>query len=344
MTTVLYVLLALLVFSLMIFVHELGHYIFARRFGVTIEEFSIGMGPKLLSRKSKKTGIVYSLRAFPMGGFVSMVGEDEESDDENALSKKPAWQRLIIMVAGAAMNILLGVILMFTLVCSSNGLATTTVAQFMSENAITYQQGLREGDVILKINKTPVHIGNELVYEIMQQGTETAKVTILRDGVEMTLDIDFPTTESEGILFGTRDFYVTATEKTVGGVLKHTLFRSTSTVKMIWESLIDLISGKYGIQHISGPVGVTQVITDAARTGIQDLLYIAAVICINLGVFNLLPIPALDGGRAVFLLVEVIRRKPISPKIEGYVHTAGLILLLLFMVIVSFKDVFQLIF
>ena len=122
------------------------------------------------------------------------------------------------------------------------------------------------------------------------------------------------------------------------------LFRSTSTVKMIWESLVDLVSGKYSFKHISGPVGVTQAITEAARTGIQDLLYLAAVICINLGIFNLIPIPALDGGRAAFLLVEVIRRKPLSPKIEGYIHTAGLLILLLFMVIVSFKDVFQLIF
>ena len=129
---VLYVILALLVFSIMIFVHELGHFIFARRFGVTVEEFAIGMGPKLISRKSPKTGIVYSLRAFPMGGFVSMVGEDEESEDENALCRKPAWQRLIIMVAGAAMNVLFGVILMFALVCSSSELATATVDRFTS--------------------------------------------------------------------------------------------------------------------------------------------------------------------------------------------------------------------
>ena len=341
---VLYVLLALLVFSLMIFVHELGHYIFARKFGVTVEEFAIGMGPKLISRKSEKTGIVYSIRAIPMGGFVSMVGEDEESEDENALSKKPAWQRLIIMVAGAAMNVLFGVILMFALVCSSSELATATVDRFTSENAITYEQGLREGDVIVRINKTPIHIGNELVYEIMQQGTEPVQVTVLRDGEEKILNIAFPTKESDGILFGVRDFYLIQEEKTVGGVLKHTLFRSTSTVKMIWESLVDLVSGKYSFKHISGPVGVTQAITEAARTGIQDLLYLAAVICINLGIFNLIPIPALDGGRAAFLLVEVIRRKPLSPKIEGYIHTAGLLILLLFMVIVSFKDVFQLIF
>ncbi|MBO5111308.1 MAG: site-2 protease family protein [Clostridia bacterium] len=341
---VLYVLLALLIFSLMIFVHELGHYMFARKFNVTIEEFAIGMGPKLLSRKSEKTGIVYSLRAFPMGGFVSMVGEDEESEDENALSKKPAWQRLIIMVAGAAMNILLGVLLVFITVCASPRLASATVAQFQNENAITYQQGLREGDVITKINNTPIHIGNELQYEIMQQGSETARVTILRDGVEMTLNIDFPTEESDGILFGVMDFYVAGVEKSVGGVLKHTLFRSTSTVKMIWESLIDLISGKYGFRHVSGPVGVTQVITQAAKTSVLQLLNIAAIICINLGVFNLLPIPALDGGRSAFLLLEVIRRKPLSPKVEGYVHAVGLAILLLFMAIVSFKDVFQLIF
>ena len=340
---VLYVILALLVFGIMIFVHELGHFIFARRFGVTVEEFAIGMGPKLISRKSPKTGIVYSLRAFPMGGFVSMVGEDEESEDENALCRKPAWQRLIIMVAGAAMNVLLGVILMFTLVCSSP-LASATVDRFTSENAVTYEQGLRAGDVIVRINRTPIHIGNELVYEIMQQGTETAEVTVLRDGRELTLQIDFPTVEEEGLLFGVRDFYLSPAEKNVGSVLTHTFFRSTSTVKMIWESLVDLVSGKYGFKHISGPVGVTQAITEAAQTGVQNLIYLAAVICINLGIFNLLPIPALDGGRSAFLLLEVIRRKPISPKIEGYVHTAGMLLLLLFMVIVSFKDVFQLIF
>ena len=341
--TVLYVLLALLVFSVMIFVHELGHYIFARKFGVTVEEFAIGMGPKLISRKSEKTGIVYSLRAFPMGGFVSMVGENDESEDENALCRKPAWQRLIIMVAGAAMNVLLGVLLMFTLVCSSD-LATATVDRFTSDNAVTYEQGLREGDVIVRINRTPIHIGNELVYEIMQRGTEPAEVTVLRDGREITLTVDFPTVESEGITFGARDFYLKTEKKTVGGVLIHTFYRSTSTVKMIWESLIDLVGGKYGLKHISGPVGVTQAITTAAKTGILDLIYLASVMCINLGIFNLLPVPALDGGRAAFLLVEVIRRKPLRPRVEGYIHAAGLALLLLLMVIISFKDVFQLIF
>lgn len=315
---------------------------FARRFGVTIEEFAIGMGPKLFSRKSEKTGIVYSLRAIPMGGFVSMVGENEESEDENALCKKPAWKRMIIMVAGAAMNILLGVILMFTVVCSTPALVTNTVDRFSYEEATTRAQGLREGDTILKINDTKVHVGNDLVYEILRQGTETVDVTVLRDGEELTLRIDFPTKESEGIVFGARDFYLQSAEKTFGGVLKHTYYRSVSTVKMIWESLIDLINGKYGIQQVSGPIGVTQAITDAARSGVPDLLYFAAVISINLGIFNLLPIPALDGCRALFLLIEVVLRRPVNPKIEGYIHTVGLLLLFAFMIIVSFKDVLQL--
>lgn len=332
---------------MLIFIHELGHYLMARRFHVTIKEFAIGMGPRLISRTSKKTGIAYSLRLLPIGGFVSMAGEDESSEDAGALNNKPVWQRLLITSAGAIMNILLGLILMGAVVLTSQSLGSTTIHSFQSENpedSSTYVSGLREGDKIVKIGGTSVHVATDMVYEIMHDATKPIDVTVKRDGETITIsDVEFPTVVSSGVTFGTVDFFVYSMAKTPLNIVKQAFWQSMSSVKMIWESLIDLVTGKYSIKEMSGPVGVTTAIGEAADEGTTDLLYLCALITLNLGIFNLLPLPALDGGRIVFQLVELVRGKPIKPEIEGYVHFAGIVLLMLLMVIVSFNDVMRLI-
>ena len=166
----------------------------------------------------------------------------------------------------------------------------------------------------------------------------------LHDGTEITVaDVVFPTITDSGVVFGNVDFIPYAEAKTPLNILKHACVRSASTIKMIWESLYDLVSGRYGVEAVSGPVGVTQAMSEAASTGIANLVYLAVVISMNLGIMNLLPLPALDGGRLVFLLVEGIRRKPVSPRIEGYIHFAGLAVLMLLMVLVTFKDIIGLI-
>ena len=338
-----YILLTILTLSLLILIHELGHFLTARAFGVAIKEFSIGMGPKILSKTSKKSGIAFSLRLFPIGGFVAMVGEDEESDDENALNNKPVWQRMVITAAGATMNLLLGIILMAVVVTMSPAIGGTTVLRFTEENALSEQSGLEIGDEIVEVDGAKVHIASELAYEIMRNGTEPLDLKVRRDGELLVLkDVKFPTMVSDGIEFGMTDFVVLAIEKNVGNVIKQSFFRSVSTVKMIWQSLVDLVTGRYGLDQMSGPIGVTTAVSEAASASAIDFLYLVVVITMNLGIFNLLPLPALDGGRLLFQLIELIRRKPIKPELEGYVHFAGILLLMLLMIVVSLNDIIKL--
>lgn len=350
MTTVLYWLLAILVFCLLILVHECGHYAAARLAGVRIYEFSIGMGPKMITYTSKKTGIRYSVGVFLIGGYVSMAGEDEESDDPNAFGKKAAWKRMIIVAAGGLMNLVLGFVLMLVLVLTSGPLASNQIhsypgSDYFEQNQMvsSEESGLRPGDRIIAINGTRVHIAADMRYEIMHQGgSGPVDVTVVRDGKELTLSVLFPTIGAEGtdMRFGFTDFYVAAEPTTVGSVMRHTYYQSVSTVKMIWDSLVDLVQGRYGLEAVSGPVGVAGAMTEAAATDWNQFLYLVAVISVNLGVLNLLPIPALDGGRFVFLLLETIFRRPVvPPKYEALVHTIGFFLFILLAIIVLFKDV-----
>lgn len=338
-----YIILALLIFGFLIFIHEFGHFTMARLFKVTIEEFAIGMGPTLVSKKSKKSGIKYSLRALPIGGFVSMEGEDSESQDENAFTNKPVWQRIIITCAGAFMNIIIGILVMSILVATQPTLPSNTIGAFVEdENGYNYaySSGLRLGDKIIKVDGTRVHIANETIYEIMRKGINPIDITVIRDGETITLEeCVFPTIVEGGTRYGNMDFKVIPEAKTPLNVLKHAYFRSASTIKMIWESLYDLVTGRYGAESISGPIGVTKALGEAAEQGVGDLVYLTVVISMNLGVMNLLPLPALDGGRLLFEIIELIRRKPIKREIEGYIHFAGLVMLMLLMVVIGIKDI-----
>ena len=336
-----YIIIAIFVFGFMIFIHELGHFMFAKKFGVAINEFSIGMGPKIVS-KTGKDGICYSLRLFPIGGFVAMVGEDEESDNPNAFNKKPAWQRFIIIAAGACMNLLIGVIIMTALTISTPKYGTTVIGDFI-ENSTSNESGLMVNDEIIKVDGVSVHTANELSYEIMRSGYQPIKVTVIRDGEKITLDnVEFPTIVSQGVTFGNMDFRVYGEKRTFSTVVKNSFYSCKSTIKMIWDSLYDLIRGRYGVEQVSGPIGVTGAISQAAKTSAYSLFYMVVVISINLGIFNLLPIPALDGGSLFFLLIEIIFRKPVPARIEGAIKAAGFMLLMALVVFVSFKDVIYL--
>jgi regulator of sigma E protease len=338
------VLIAILVFGFLIFIHEFGHYIFARIFGVTITEFSIGMGPKLVWYESKKTRITYALSMIPIGGYVAMVGENEESSDPNSFDKKPAYQRFIITVAGATVNIIAGFVAMIIFTCLVN-IGGTTVADFLPKETTKYEvssseSGLMAGDTIISVEGKRVRIADELSYEIMRHGNEPCDLVVMRDGVELTLyDVVFPVKNEQGQSFGMMDFRVYRTEKTFGSVMSYSFSKAILIVRMCWESLFDLITGRYTLAAVSGPVGISEAIGDAARAGFANLLYITALISINLGVMNLLPIPALDGGRMVALLIEMITRKKLPQKVEGMVNAIGLMALLAFSAIIMVKDV-----
>ena len=339
-----YIVLAVFVFGLLIFIHELGHYLCARACGVGINEFAIGMGPKIFSWISKKTGTRYSVRALPIGGYVSMVGEDEESPRDDSLGNCSVWKRISIVIAGPLMNLLLGFLATVFMVTSVGELYGTQVDYPDNGHVqISDGSGLEDGDVILKVGRVRVHTRSELAYEIMRQGTEPVAMTVLRNGTKLTVEgVMFPTFEEKGVLFGGIDFYADSQPLTLPGVVKHTLFRAISMVKMIVDSFVDLFAGKYGVETMSGPVGITQTMGEAAAGGLSSFLYIFVLITMNLGVFNLLPVPALDGGRLLFLLIEAVTRKPVNKTVESYIHLVGLLLLFGLIIFVTLNDILRL--
>ena len=346
------IILPVLILSFMIFIHELGHYLSARWIKAEIKEFAVGMGPKLIAVKSRKTNILYAIRALPIGGSLTLVGEDENSDSANAFSKKPVWQRFIMIVSGSVMNLLLGFVIMAVIVSGLESYASTRISRF-DATATSNQQpgGLLAGDQILRINNKRINVAQDLIYPLARAGGDPVRITILRDGERLILDdVRFPTETDGRMTLGTIDFRLEFDRRTPGTVIKQTFFRSLATIDMVWSSFFDLITGRFGgIESVSGPVGITQVIGDSAREATEGgvrrsgFLFLIAVITMNLGVINLLPLPALDGGRIVFLLIELIRRKPLNPEHEGYVHLAGLALMFIFMIIVTYQDIVQLI-
>lgn len=334
------VLLTALIFGALIFIHEFGHFITARICGVGVKEFAIGMGPKIFSWKSKKYGTVYGVRALPIGGFVSMVGEDEESEEKNAFCNKSVFKRILIIIAGPLMNLLLGFLLM-ALFVTSQPMASTTVAEF-DDNAISNQK-LQVNDTIVVVDGTPVLTGNDVLYEIMYNGNAPIDIVVFRDGKFTVLkDVSFPTFEDSEIIFGDMDFKIKSEEKNPLTVIKHTVGRSVSTVKMIIDSVVGLINGRFGLDSVSGPVGVAGEIGNAAKEGFWYVIYLVIVLSVNLGVFNLIPFPALDGGRLLFLLIEAVRKKPIRKEVESYINFAGIIILFGFMIFIMGKDILNL--
>jgi len=353
LSTAVTIIIALLVFGFLIFIHEFGHYITARIFKVSITEFSIGMGPKLLWYDSKKTGIRYSLAMFPIGGFVAMVGENEESDDPNSFDKKPAWQRFIITAAGATVNIVAGFLAMLILVGMIN-IGGTRVGAFrtdgeLSEMGVTDTSVTSEGKLMLEdeithVNGKRVVLADELSYEIMRHGNEPVELTVIRGGETLVIEnVVFPLIEEQGQQFGAMDFKIYAIEKNIGNFFPIAVRKSVLVMRMCWESIIDLITGRYTLAAVSGPVGISGAIGDAARQGAASLLNITLLISMNLGFMNLLPIPALDGGRLITILIEMITRKRLPTKVEGIINAVGLVLLLGLSFVIMIKDVFQLI-
>lgn len=337
---------AILFFGLVITVHEFGHFIFAKLFHVKVHKFAIGMGPKLFGFQKGETQ--YSLRALPIGGYVIMEGEDEDSSDENALSKKPIWQRAIITAAGAIFNLIIGLIFISILLSQQDLIGTKTIADF-ADDAVSVEYGLQREDTIKRINGLKILTDRDISYSMMRVDEAVFDITVERDGKEVLLQgVEFETRTSEYGSYVYFDFILYGEEPTFFGVVGHSIVETLSIARLVRLSIIDLISGNYGLNEISGPVGTIDIIADAATDaasgkGFETILTIMAFISINIGIFNLLPVPALDGGRLFFFLIEAIRRKPIPPKYEGFVHAGGLILLLGLMAVVTINDIFGII-
>lgn len=337
----LYLLLTLFLLDILVVLHEGGHFLVARLCGIKVLEFSVGMGPKVLSRVSKKSGIRYSFRAFPIGGYVQMEGEDGESDEQGSFSSMPLYKRFATVLAGPFVNILIGFLCMFFIVLFSTPVSTV-VADFQ-EGATSPGYGLTAGDKIIKVGPTRVHSGSELVYEILNRGYEPVDLTVVRDGEKIVLPgVVFPTEEEEGTSFGRYDFILYAMRKTPGNLLEQAFFRSVSTVKMVFDSIGGLITGRFGVDSVSGPIGITSAVGEAAKTGFSSLFYLFTVISVNLGIMNLLPLPALDGGRILMLLIELVIRRKVKPEVEGYINFAGMVILLTLAVLITAKDIIKL--
>ncbi|MCH5190651.1 MAG: RIP metalloprotease RseP [Oscillospiraceae bacterium] len=338
---------AILFFGLLISIHELGHFTFAKLFKVKVNEFALGMGPAIF--KKKKGDTTYALRLLPIGGYVSMEGEDEESSDENAFGRKKVWQKIIIVAAGAVMNLILGLVIV-SVVLSMEDLIGTNKIIYFHENAVSQQTGLRENDEILVIDGHRVFSDMDISFLMSRSDDGVFDMTVRRGGEKVELnDVTFQTEKDGKYTFITYDFVVLGEEPGFLNVFTNSFKRAASITRLVWLSLFDLVTGRYGLTDLSGPVGTVNVIADAAasaavsKDGLITALTMMAFISINIGIFNLLPLPALDGGRLFFLIIEGIRRKPLNPKHEGLIHGIGLALLLLLMLVVTFNDIVNLV-
>ena len=335
------IVIAILLFGFMIFFHELGHFATAKWAGVKVNEFAIGMGPKIISKTVGETE--YALRLLPIGGFVAMEGEDEESEDERRFMACPVWKRIIITAAGGIMNLILGLAVILVLTSGQELLGTTTIANFTEGSSSANY--LEVDDTILAVNGEKAGCDYDIVYSLVRDTDGVVSMDVLRDGEEIHIDeVVFDMQDINGTKSIILDFGIYGEEATFTGVISYSFRWTWSLVKLVWHSLGDIISGEFGISQLSGPIGVTETISEAvSTTNYKNILLILAIVTVNLGVFNLMPLPALDGGRIFFMLIELVRGKPINQKVEGTIHTVGMGLLLLLMVVVAYNDIVRLV-
>ena len=343
---ILTVIIAILCFGVIIMIHEAGHFFVAKKSGIRVLEFSIGMGPAIISKKKGETK--YSLRALPIGGYCAMEGEDESSKDPRAFRNQAVWKRMLVTVAGAVMNLILGFFLIILVICLDTAVYTTRVAEFHTDkdgnDISTSSQWLQPGDRFVEINGLTIFTATDISYALKNDTCDTFTVVVERNGQRVTLeDVKFLDTKTNGLL----DFYVQGEKKSFTTIMPYTCKTFVSTARLIWISLLDLIRGKYGFHDLSGVVGIIDTTTEfvaqseTLREKALTLFDLMSFITINVGIFNLIPFRALDGGRLVFLIIEAIRRKQIPARIEGTIHFVGLAVLMLLMIAVTFQDILK---
>lgn len=341
MSTVISIVSAVLIFCVIVIVHEFGHFIVARKCGIDVQEFAIGMGPVIFKKQGKNT--LFTIRALPLGGFCSM-GEDEDSEDENSFRKKPVIKRIAVIAAGAIMNLILGFIIAVIIFLVSGKLTTTIIAE-VTPGSGCETAGMTQGDRVIKVNGHHIFTANDIIYQLRNDEDGVLDFVVERSGEKIALDgVKFGLTvdEKTGERVLNYDFKVYLKDITASELIPAAANKFMYYSRLILMSLRDLILGKYGLNNLQGPVGIVTVITESAQESGFDIGYlldIAMLISVNVGIFNLLPLPALDGGRLVFLIIEAIRRKPMKAETEGMVHFAGFALLMILMLIVTFNDV-----
>lgn len=336
--TVYPIIIAVLFFQLIIVIHEGGHFVAARLMKIKVNEFSIGMGPKLIQFTKGETK--YTLRLVLFGGYCAMEGEDSDSDDENAFSNKRVIQRIFVVVAGAFMNLVLGLVIISIMVSTQSLIGTTTVAKF-EDNALS-SQTLEVGDKIKSIDGMRVYTSTDVTTGLSRSADNTVEFVVERNGEAKTIDVEFEMSEYEGHQYINMDFFVLGVEKTFSSVIKESLAQFVSYCRMIFLSLHDLIVGRYGVSDISGPVGTVSIVSTAVKTSLPTVLRIMALLTVNVGLFNLFPFPALDGWRLFVLVFEGIFKKKLPSKFEWLINSIGLALLIGLMCVVTFSDITKL--
>lgn len=336
--TVYPIIIAVLFFQLIIVIHEGGHFVAARLMKIKVNEFSIGMGPKLIQFTKGETK--YTLRLVLFGGYCAMEGEDSDSDDENAFSNKRVIQRIFVVVAGAFMNLVLGLVIISIMVSTQSLIGTTTVAKF-EDNSLS-SQTLEVGDKIKSIDGMRVYTSTDVTTGLSRSVDNTVEFVVERNGEAKTIDVEFEMSEYEGHQYINMDFFVLGVEKTFSSVIKESLAQFVSYCRMIFLSLHDLIVGRYGVSDISGPVGTVSIVSTAVKTSLPTVLRIMALLTVNVGLFNLFPFPALDGWRLFVLAFEGIFKKKLPSKFEWLINSIGLALLIGLMCVVTFSDITKL--
>ena len=348
-----YIIIAIIIFGILIAIHEFGHFMAAKLCGVKVEEFAIGMGPALFKKQKGET--VYALRILPIGGFCAMAGEDEESDDPRAFTNQGFWKKFVILCAGSFMNLVLGIVLILIMYAGAQAFVTPTIDHFMDGCPYEGAEAMQAGDTFYSIDGQRIYLVSD-VSSFLMRGDGVYDIVMLRDGEKVELK-DFALTTktyaeyaNEGPKYG---FVFGYTEATFGKKLEYTWNTTLEFSRLVWLGLGDLINGKVGLKDMSGPVGIVDMMNEvgqqaeSAKAAADNLLYISAFIAVNLAIMNMLPIPALDGGRVflmiVTVIIEAVSRKKLDPKYEGYIHLGGMVLLLGLMALVMYNDIAKLI-
>jgi len=330
-----------LVLSVTIFVHELGHFIFAKKAGIYVYEFCIGMGPRILKWKRKNDETEYGIRLFPIGGFCSMAGEQVEVDEkipkDRRLQSKTWLQRFLTVVAGVMFNFIFALIILFIVGLFNGNPNNKLIIKEVNETSNAYIEGLRSGDLIKEVNGTKVNNIDRFMIEYQVYYGKDLDLVVLRDSKEINIKVT-PNKIEEGVFqygFSLDD----SIETGFVAAIKYTFTTFTSLISQMFVIIGYLFSGKLSLSSLSGPIGIYNIVGQSAESGLLDVIYLIGYLSLNVGFINLLPIPAFDGGRILFLIIEKIRRKPMNANVENIIHSIGFVLLMLLMIVITYNDI-----
>ena len=339
-----------LILGITVFIHELGHFLMAKKNGVYCYEFSLGMGPKIYSFNRKNDETTYSIRLFPIGGFVQMAGEDIEEEEDipknKQMQSKTIWQRFVIVLAGVFNNFILGFVLLFLMALIYGSVSQKPVVTNVDSKYNAYKVNVREGDTILKVNGKRTRTLDDVILEITltKQGEAIKLDLVDKDNNKKSVSV-LPTKVenedgSESYIYGLG--WGGETEKGLIPSFKYAVQKFSSLFRSMGKIIGSLFTGRLGLDSLSGPVGIYQVVGEQRKAGFENIIYLTAYISINVGFVNLIPFPAFDGGRALFLIIEKIRKKPVKREVENTIHSIGFVLLMILVVVITIKDVIKL--